>query len=306
MNVALRRGSRAEAMFVRAGVLVPGLPATPAHDLKFRGGKTIAKLAYRNFFLGGKASWNESDVTHINDTLAAAMHDPRLNGVMQQYFSEPITTTFLRSEFVSGKRPRLVTQASIEKTVKRLFKDGKLGQPDFDNTVFNFMLPSGTILTDDDPPAAGETHALDPEVPVEDDASSLAGLGGYHGSVHAPSVGGLKRIYYAVGVFSEQLADGDENGIVAFADPWKNVVATFYHELNEARTDPDVEDVIRGLADDTALGWTSEQGEECGDFPVFESGSHLSKVFVEVKLQNGSTAPVQLQYSNRDHGPAQS
>lgn len=21
--------------------------------------------------------------------------------------------------------------------------------------------------------------------------------------------------------------------------PWKNVVATFYHELNEARTDPD-------------------------------------------------------------------
>jgi hypothetical protein len=26
-----------------------------------------------------------------------------------------------------------------------------------------------------------------------------------------------------------------------FDQPWKNVLATFYHELNEARTDPDVD-----------------------------------------------------------------
>jgi len=35
------------------------------------------------------------------------------------------------------------------------------------------------------------------------------------------------------------------NGIPVFDEPWKNVVATFYHELNEARTDADVEDAIR-------------------------------------------------------------
>ena len=35
------------------------------------------------------------------------------------------------------------------------------------------------------------------------------------------------------------------NGIPVFDRPWKNVVATLYHELNEARTDADVEDAIR-------------------------------------------------------------
>jgi hypothetical protein len=37
-------------------------------------------------------------------------------------------------------------------------------------------------------------------------------------------------------VFSE-----GNNGIPAFDESWKNVVATFYHELVEARTDADVE-----------------------------------------------------------------
>jgi hypothetical protein len=35
------------------------------------------------------------------------------------------------------------------------------------------------------------------------------------------------------------------NGIPVFDQPWKKVVATFYQELNEARTDADVEDPIR-------------------------------------------------------------
>jgi hypothetical protein len=80
------------------------------------------------------------------------------------------------------------------------------------------------------------------------------------------------------------------------------VVATFYHELNEARTDPDVDDVING-GSVHLLGWTSRQGEECGDFPVFEANP-LSEVFVEVPLASGhGTVPVQLMYSNAVHGP---
>lgn len=59
-------------------------------------------------------------------------------------------------------------------------------------------------------------------------------------------------------------------GIPVFDAPGKNVVATFYHELNEARTDPDVEQVIQG-GKSSLLGWTSRQGEECGDFPGFEA-----------------------------------
>jgi hypothetical protein len=129
-------------------------------------------------------------------------------------------------------------------------------------------------------------------------------LGGYHGSVHPAR---RVTIYYAIGVFSERRPDGSNNGIVAFDQPWKNVVATFYHELNEARTDPDVEDAIRAGNSPRAvefLGWTSQEGEECGDFPTTESEPDLSLVMKEVSLTNGDgKVPVQFQYSNAVQGP---
>jgi len=78
------------------------------------------------------------------------------------------------------------------------------------------------------------------------------------------------------------------------------VVASFYHELKEARTDPDVEEVNK-TNDDRLVGWTSNQGEECGDFPITEAGElgDLRKVFREVKLTNqGGTVPIQFHYSN--------
>ena len=131
----------------------------------------------------------------------------------------------------------------------------------------------------------------------DDAASSLGGLGGYHGSVHA----GGTVIYFAVGVFSELLPNGDQNGIVAFDKPWKNIVGTFYHEMQEARTDPDVEDAIR-TQNRNFIGWNSDQGEEIGDFPVFEADP-LQQVFKEVPLVNGGTVPIQLMYSNRVNGP---
>jgi hypothetical protein len=37
----------------------------------------------------------------------------------------------------------------------------------------------------------------------------------------------------------------------------------------------------------TLLGWTSPQGCEVGDFPVFEAGNDLALVFQEVPLSNG-------------------
>jgi hypothetical protein len=47
----------------------------------------------------------------------------------------------------------------------------------------------------------------------------------------------------------------------------------------------------------------SAQGEECGDFPVFEANP-LTEVFQEVPLADGSGAvPVQFMYSNAVHGP---
>jgi hypothetical protein len=231
------------------------------------------------------------------------MSDRGLNNVMAQYFNDVVpTTTFAGSQVLAGAKPTLVSAGDVEAMVRALLDDGTIASNDFPNTVFNFLLPKDTVLNDDEAPTQ-TTSRLAREgarsgVPDDDEGDSLHGLGGYHGSVH---VDAATTVYYAVGVYS-RVHNGQENGIPVFKTPWKNVVATFYHELNEARTDPDVDDVING-GSVHLLGWTSRQGEECGDFPVFEANP-LSEVFVEVPLANGhGTVPVQLMYSNAAHGP---
>jgi hypothetical protein len=313
LNVTLRPGSKAEkGFFSRASmptVRVPGVPSTPSHDLRYHGGKIIPKLEYFNYYVGGAKSWNSVDIQSINDALDAAMRDTKLNNVMLQYFrGDPITTNFRGFKILSGTKPAVVSKGDVEGLLRRLYRAGKLKSFNLGSTVIDFMLPSGTILTTDDAPTSGTISAqVDDEpgsassaIPHEEE-DSTHGLGGYHGSIHV-GTGQKKTIYYAIGVFSEVLPNGTENGIAVFDKPWKNVVATFYHELNEARTDPDVQDAI-DAGDLEFLGWTSNQGEECGDFPVFEA-SPLTKVFKEVPLTPGpGTAPVQFQYSNAVHGP---
>jgi hypothetical protein len=133
---------------------------------------------------------------------------------------------------------------------------------------------------------------LPPGIVLRDDReSSERGLAGYHGSVGAHD--------YAVAVYSE-----GQNGIVAFDEPWKNVCATVYHELEEARTDPDVEVAAR-TGDESKLGWYSPLGGEIGDIPI---ATHpLDEVMREVPLADGTgTVPVQLMWSNKDSAPAAS
>jgi hypothetical protein len=280
--------------------IAPGIAPTPAHDLLYHGGKTIPGLTFTNFYVGGNA-WKPSDIQNIDNALAAAMTYPQLNNVMAQYFGGvPPTTVCKPSQKLAGTAPAKFSQGDVEQLVSNLFTQGKLVGFDYGSTVFNFMLPPAVALNDNPAPGgaerapAGEVKRRG--VPEEEESDSLHGLGGYHGSVH---VGG-HTVYYAVGVYSDN-SNGQTNGIPVFDAPWKNVVATFYHELNEARTDPDVETVINGGAS-SMLGWTSRRGEECGDFPVFEANP-LTQVFQEVALPGGGTVPVQFQYSNFVHGP---
>ncbi|MGI8497274.1 MAG: hypothetical protein ACR2OG_06805 [Gemmatimonadaceae bacterium] len=312
MNVATAPGSDADRAFrARAGIasvdraeLVPGIRATPAHDLHFHGGRTIAQLGFINFYIGGEPSWQRSDITRIDQALAAAMADERLENVMAQYFTTRPTTSFHGSRVLAGPPPARMSQGDVEALVRSLHGDGALTGLDISSSALDILLPRGTILDDEAEPSRGQgresgesgRRARDAR-PTGDEADSLHGLGGYHGSVHI----GDKTIYYAVGVYSER-RDGRANGIPVFDEAWKNIVATFYHELNEVRTDADVQDVING-APMSRLGWTSRQGEECGDFPVVEARP-LSLVFCEVELaRGGDRVPVQLQYSNAVHGP---
>ena len=298
-------------------VIAPGLPPTPAHDLHFHGGNIIRNLNFTNFYVGGTNSWNLNDIQSIDTALERAMSDQDLNNVMMQYFQEqPISSTFIPSQVLPGSAPSIVSQGDVENLVQQLFTQGQFANFDLTSTLFNFMLPSGTVLNDNPAPSqsvAGTGQANQQAdvrrspVPAEDEADSLHGLGGFHGSTHVTDQAGTAHtIYYAVGVFSETRQDGTTNGIPVFDAPWKNVVATFYHELNEARTDPDVEDAIKAGNDPNAtkfLGWTSRQGEECGDFPVFEANP-LTIVFQEVPLTTGNGGvPIQFQYSNAVHGP---
>ena len=292
------------------GTIAAGILPSPDHDLINNGGKTIAALSYTNIYVSGDTAWDPNDRSNIDSALSAAMSDQDLNNVLVQYFpGQTVSTTFVPSINLSIPAPAVVSMGDVEAMVQNMYGQGTFANSDLTTTVFNYLLPPGTVLNTDATKTAGGTIAnalelniVNPALKIMDAATSLQGLGGYHGSVHI----GSDIVYYAVGVFSQNLADGTTNGIVVFDQPWKNVVATFYHELNEARTDPDVEDAIKAGNDPSAtqfLGWMSNQGEEIGDYPVFEANP-LSEVFQEVPLTDGSgTVPVQFLYSNAVHGP---
>jgi hypothetical protein len=324
MNVVLGPGSKAHRAAPRGAVgatggaggagaaggsgdLAAGFQPQPTWNLQNFGGPTIPDLTFVNRYVGGSTRWSNSDISNIDQALSKAMSDPDLQSVIEQYFSGSITTTMLPSAVHGAPVPATVYKDVAETLATQLHGEGVLGSSDPAKSIINMMLPRGVVLSDDfspgfQPPAGQEqAHArrksrvlrLDPD----DAADSKNGLGGYHGSVHLADG---TEIYYAVGVYSE----GD-NGIVAFPDAsWKNVVATFYHELNEARTDAAVEDV-NSTNNEHLLGWYSQTGQgEIGDLPINEA-SDISLVFQEVPLADGSgTVPIQLMWSNAAGGPA--
>ena len=286
-------------------------------------------MSFVNLYVGGDDAWSKSDIEAIDHAIAAAMSDRSLNNVMRQYFDNAeISSTELPSHPLVGYRPKVMSQGDVEYCMSYLYDQGYLKPYNLSKTVFNLLLPSGTVLNvesgrsgtvasaeqnrrtlGDDPVfvaasmvGRAEEEEYESVIPHAEEGDSKSGLGGYHGSIHK----GQKTIYYSVDVYSERRSDGTANGIPVFKNPWKNVVATLYHELQEARTDPDVEDVIRNPYDPRAeqlLGWTSDRGEECGDYPIDEA-RQISDVVKEVALADGTgMVPVQLQYSNAVHGP---
>jgi hypothetical protein len=304
LNVSLLAGSPAHLAYqARAG-----FGCQPSLNLRFFGGKTIADLVFVNHYLGGASAWAAADTASIDAALAKAMTDNALQSVLQQYYGPAISSRMLPSAVLPDHAPATIYKDRVEALVTRIHGSGALGGADLGRTVVNIMLPRGVILVDGfspgfQPPAGTEAEhdrRLRAVVKVgREDADSRHGLGGYHGSAHVPTGGTSTAVYYAVGVYSEA-----GNGTPVFDQPWKNVAATFYHELNEARTDPDVEEAIR-TGDSSRLGWYSAQGGEIGDIPVTGARASLALTFTEIELADGSGAvPVQLMWSNKDNGPA--
>ncbi|MEN3341414.1 MAG: hypothetical protein V7644_818, partial [Actinomycetota bacterium] len=275
-----------------AGARAVGFPAEPGVNLRYFGGKTIERLTFTNVYLGGKAAWSPDDIQKIDWGLASALADPHLNNVIAQYYAdEAPTSVFKPSRILEGPLPHRVFRDTLEGFAAALDQSGALAGFDLGSSVFCFMLPPGVVLVDgtstghqqrhDDGHDEDDAPKFNPALGELDEAvDSKHGLGGYHGSIHPKHGANTDTVYYAVGVYAE----GD-NGIVAFDQPWKSVCATFYHELCEARTDPDVEDAIRAgdtPAADKFIGWYSPKGGEIGDIPMEEAGANLGAVMKEV------------------------
>ena len=300
-------GGDAES-YVRRPQLIAAADSTSNEDLKFRGGKTIRDLKYVNLYISGDTQWSASEVKQIDASLSAAMRDKHLNNVLLQYYeNQPISSTSLPSHPLVGYTPKTVTRGDIQNYAAYLHEQGFLRPYDLKSTVFNFLLPPGTVLTTENVPANAPStgsHARSFDTLADGrQVDSTKGLGGYHGSV-ATANGG--RIYFATGVYSQRFTNGATNGIPVFNEPWKNVVATLYHQLIEVRTDPDVEVANQQSSEADAtryLGWVSDSGQEIGDLAI-RSNTSISSVIREIPLADGSgTVPVQLPYSNVAHGP---
>jgi len=291
MRVQVAPGSEAEYRHYlmvreRAGdplereALAPGVSASPKDDLVFRGGKTLQKMAFQNIYLGRPSDFTGGDVENIDDAITRVMRDEPLKNIVQQYFTKPLQYDIAPSVILNENRANEMDEPDVQNKVIDLFDRNLILASDLDRTIFNLILAPDTVLK-------------------LQGSSSLAGLGGYHGSVHFSRNGQTRTLYYSANVYSAIRA-GKRNGIPFFSSPWKNVVCTLYHELIESQTDPDVGDAIR-QNDRRFIGFNSNRGQEIGDQPI--SNNSLDRVFKEVlTLPGPKPTPVQFMFSNKVHG----
>jgi hypothetical protein len=130
-------------------------------------------------------------------------------------------------------------------------------------TVHVVVLPPGTVLD-----AGGGV-------------TSKKGLGGFHGSYLDASG---KSVYFAAIAYSQGANGIDFNGKAR-----DNITITESHELDEAATDPDV--------NNGKLGWYNDQFGEIGDLAVNSGLVPLDKAFV----RDAQGYAEQLEWSNQDH-----
>lgn len=261
--------------------LAPGVSASPKDDLVFRGGKTLPQMGFQNIYLGRAKDFAQGDIEAIDDAITRVMRDEQLKNIVQQYFpGKKLNYDVAASVVLEENRRNEMDEPDVQNKIIDLFDRNLILGTDHDRTVFNLILAPDTVLK-----LSGST--------------SLAGLGGYHGSVHFSRNGQDRTLYYSANVYSA-IRSGRRNGIPFFSTPWKNVVCTLYHELIESQTDPDVGDAIR-QNDRRFIGYNSNRGQEIGDQPI--SANSLDRVFKEVLTLPGPRAtPVQFIYSNAVHG----
>ena len=211
----------------------PGRAGTTNVDtghVTFHGGKVLRSPDVVPVYVG--AYWQtldgKRDRARNDAAMAALVKDPGQTGIWKEYGSGPGTTTL--SKVIPTVTHRDFSKEDVERLVEAHVRAGTFDVSDPER-VFTIVLPPGATLRD------GE-------------ASSTAGLGGFHGNVTAPDG---HPVYYAVVVYSQRTR-GNTNGIDFTGNPVDNITITESHEITEAVTDPDVGLAIK-TGDPRYLGW---------------------------------------------------
>ncbi len=263
--------------------------------LTFHGGKVLRSPDVVPVYVG--AYWQTlpgmRDRAHNDAAMAVLVKDPGQTGLWREYGGGPGTTS--PSKVLGGVGRRDFSKEDVEALVSAQVRSGAFDASDPER-IFTLVLPPGVTLHD------GE-------------ASSIAGLGGFHGNVTARDG---HPVYYAVVVYSQR-SGGRRNGIDFTGTPIDNITITESHEITEAVTDPDVGLAIES-GDPHFLGWYDEttpvrrrdgtpvldatgrpmRGKgEIGDIPVLNAELEGDTTLRTVWGRRGGFA-FQTEWSNRD------
>jgi hypothetical protein len=227
--------------------------ATTANtNVQYYGGKVLNQFNVQNVYLG--SYWNlpegQADASKNDAFMKNYVSNDQAQSIWHQYGVQ--SGTYSGSQVVSKTihSGQKITQRTIEDAVKKLAAADPNPGP---NKLYNVVLPPGAVLSDGS-------------------ATSLQGLGGYHGSV---TVNG-QPVYYSAIAYSK-----GNNGIdFTNGNAVDNVTITESHEISEAVTDPDVE-VASKTNNWSALGWMDPQNGEIGDMEVNDAapGTPLSTMY---------------------------
>lgn len=231
---------------------------TSQNTMTFRGGKVLDAPVVQPIYLGQywSSAAGKADRAYL-DGFAGAVVKGQHQALLGQYGVHAGTSQ--PSVVASGPSMR-VTRDDVAKLVLQQVASGAV--KDGPQTVHLVMLPPNAVLE------------------AEPGVTSRDGLGGFHGSV-IDAKG--KPVYFAVVCYSK-----GQNGIDFDGVARDNISITASHELDEAFTDPDVEN--------GQLGWYNDKYGEIGDLAVNSGLVPLDKAFV--KDERGYA--VQLEWSNRD------
>jgi hypothetical protein len=273
-----------------------GITDVETGHLTFHGGKVLRSPDVVPVYVG--AYWEtldgKRDRARNDAAMAALVKDPGQTAIWKEYGGGPGTTT--PSRVIATVTHRDFSKEEVETLLEAHVRAGTFDVSDPER-VFTIVLPPGATLRD------GE-------------ASSTAGLGGFHGNVTARDG---HPVYYAVVVYSQR-SGGRVNGIDFTGNPVDNITITESHEITEAVTDPDVGLAIR-TGDPRYLGWYDNttpvrrrdgtavldgfgrpmRGKgEIGDIPVLNAELEGDSALKSVWGRRGGFA-FQTEWSNRDH-----